>query len=295
MRILVTGARGRMGSTAVHALLEAGHAVRSTDIARGPFAPSPDDGESAHWQADLTDAGDAYAVVRGCDAVVHAAAIPSPTRNAPHTVFHNNLMATFNVVEAAVRWGAHRLVNISSESVTGLVFAERPWAPRYVPIDEDHPVRPQDPYALAKHFGEQICAAAVRRSDLRCVSLRPSWVQYDDTYERDLGPVVRAPSAPSPNLHSYVDGRDVAETIVRAITCDIDGHEAMFVAAPDNATGRPLADLVRTAYGDAVEVRDLPRVDASATSSARLRRVLGWAPSRSWRDHLDGDGRRRHR
>jgi len=95
---------------------------------RGVFErPAPR--EPAYLQADLTNAGDAFAVVRGMDAVVHAAAIPDPTHNPPATVFQNNLMATFNVIEAAVRLGVSRFVNISSETVPGFFFPERPFLP----------------------------------------------------------------------------------------------------------------------------------------------------------------------
>ena len=85
-----------------------------------------------------------------------------------------------------MRWGVRRLVNISSETVSGFIFAERPFLPGYLPLDEAHPVRPQDPYALAKLFGEQLCDAAVARSELRCISIRPTWVQNADSYERNL-------------------------------------------------------------------------------------------------------------
>lgn len=47
--------------------------------------------------------------MRGAEAVVHAAAIPDPTHNPPHVVFQNNLMATFNLVEAAVALGVRRI------------------------------------------------------------------------------------------------------------------------------------------------------------------------------------------
>jgi nucleoside-diphosphate-sugar epimerase len=85
----------------VAALQEAGHDVRATDLAP-PVFERPGPGEADYFQADLTDAGDAFAVVRGAEAVVHAAAIPEPTRNPPHVVFHNNLMSTFNTLEAAI-------------------------------------------------------------------------------------------------------------------------------------------------------------------------------------------------
>ncbi|WP_345387010.1 NAD(P)-dependent oxidoreductase [Nonomuraea salmonea] len=187
MRVVVTGAHGKVGRAAVKALAEAGHEVTATDLAR-PVFERHDPGEPRYLQADLTDAGQAYAITHGADAVVHAAAIPDPTSNAPHVVFHNNLMATFNLIEAAVRLGVTRFVNISSETVPGFFFAERPFLPDYAPVDEEHPARPQDPYALSKHFGEQLMDAAVRRSDIKCISLRPSWVQHEGNYERNLGP-----------------------------------------------------------------------------------------------------------
>ncbi len=293
MRVVVTGARGKVGSAAVDALMAAGHEVVGVD--RGsPVFERPLPGKPRYVQADVSDAGDAFAVVRGTAAVVHAAALPEPTQNPPHTVFANNLLATFNVVEAAVRFGVPRLVNISSETVPGFVFPEREFLPDYLPVDEDHPLRPQDPYALSKHFGEQLLDAAVRRSDIRCLSLRPSWVQHEGNYERNLGPQVRDPGVLSPNFWSYIDVYDLADAIRLAVESDVGGHEVCYIASPDNSTGRPLAELVARYYGDAApRVGQLEREDASGVSCVKARRLLGWRPSRSWRDYLDEDGRLR--
>src|SRR3954452_18370524 len=200
MRILVTGSRGKVGSATVDALHAAGHDVTACDLGTPVFEAAPP-GAPAYVQADLTDAGDAFAVVRGHDAVIHAAALPEPTRNPPHTVFRNNLMGVFNTLEAAIRFGVPRFVNVSSETVPGFFFPERPFVADYVPVDEGHPIRPQDPYALAKSFGEQLMDAAVRRSDLTGVSIRPSWVQWEGNYARNLSPALRDPeSSPSASL-----------------------------------------------------------------------------------------------
>ena len=290
MRVLVTGARGKVGAATTTALLAAGHEVTCTDVMRGVFErPGPE--EPAYLQADLTSAGDAFAVVRGMDAVVHAAAIPDPTHNPPATVFQNNLMATFNVVEAAVRFGVSRLVNISSETVPGFFFPERPFLPDYVPVDEDHPIRPQDPYALSKYFGELLMDAAVRRSDLRCISIRPCWVHHEGNYEGNLGPQVRDPALLSPNFWSYIDVYDLADSIVLAVQSDLPGHEVFYIASPDNVGGRPFAAMVRKYYGEKVEIRALAREDASGISCAKAIRMMGYAPKRSWRDYLDAEGR----
>jgi UDP-glucose 4-epimerase len=290
MKVLVTGARGKVGRAAVAAFQEAGHDVRATDI----FAPTferQEEGEADYVQADVTDAGDMFAVTRGADAVVHAAALPEPTRNPAHVVFRNNLMGVFNAVEAAVRWEVPRFVNISSETVPGFFFPERDFLPDYVPVDEEHPIRPQDPYATAKHFGEQLMDAAVRRSDIRAISIRPCWVQHEGNYENNLGPQVRDESLLSPNFWSYIDVYDLADAIVLAAESDLPGHEVFYIASPDNVGNRPFEALVRKYYGDKVEVKPLDREDASGISCKKAMEMLGYAPKRSWSDYLDENGK----
>src|ERR687898_550811 len=292
MQVLVTGARGKVGRATVAALIAAGHDVRATDILP-PVFERPEQGEPDYFQADLTDAGDAYSVVRGAEAVVHAAAIPEPTHNPPHVVFQNNLMSVFNVLEAAIRFGVPRFVNISSETVPGFFFAERPFLPDYVQVDEEHPIRPQDPYATAKHFSELLMDGAVSRSDIRPISIRPCWVQHEGNYERNLGPLVRElPEELSPNFLSYIDVYDLADAIALAVQSDLPGHEVFYIASPDNVGNRPLEELVRKYYGDEIEVRKpLPREDASYISIEKARQMLGYDPKRSWSDYLDDEGR----
>jgi nucleoside-diphosphate-sugar epimerase len=275
----------------VAALIAAGHDVRATDLAP-PVFERPLEVEPDYYQADVTDAGDAFAAVRGVEAVVHAAALPEPTHNPPHVVFQNNLMGVFNVLEAAIRWGVTRFVNISSETVPGFFFPEREFLPDYVPIDEDHPIRPQDPYATAKYFSELLMDGATRRSDLRCISIRPSWVQHEGNYERNLGPQVRDASVLSPNFWSYIDVYDLADAIVLAAESDLPGHEVFYIASPDNVGNRPFEQIVREYYGDKVEVKKpLPREDSSGISVAKAERMLGYSPKRSWSDYLDETGK----
>jgi UDP-glucose 4-epimerase len=292
VRVLVTGAHGKVGRTLVPTLAAAGHDVRASDLTR-PLWDRPGPGEPEdYWQVDLTDAGAVYALVAGCDVVVHTAAIPQPGRNAPHVVFGNNLMSTFNVLEASIAHGVKRLVNFSSETVPGFIFAQRRFDPEYLPVDEEHPIRPQDPYATAKWFGELLCERAVERADIRCTSIRPCWVQDEGSYERNLGPIVRDPSVLIGNYCSYVDVHDLCDAVVRVLETDLPGHEVFYVASPDTIGGHPLEVTVREHYdGGGIAFRPLERDDASAISSAKATRLLGWTPTRSWRDYLDAEGR----
>jgi UDP-glucose 4-epimerase len=287
-RVVVTGARGGVGQRAVCALATAGHEVIATDQLE-PTADYPWGDQVRYVQADLCDAGSAFAVLAGADAVVHAAAIPTPQSHPPHVVFTNNMTSTFNMIEAAVARGVRRFVNVSSETVPGFIFCERPHDPVYLPVDEEHPIRPQDPYALAKAFGEQLMDAAVRRSDVSCVSVRPSWVIHRADYTRYLAPARRDPATMKRNGWSYVDADDLADALVLSVSAEITGHQVLYIASPDNAVGRPLSELVREFYGGSVEIRPHARADASGISCLKAERLLGYRPVRSWRDYLDAD------
>jgi UDP-glucose 4-epimerase len=289
MRILVTGARGKVGAATLDTLLQAGHEVTAVDRLAPVYERA---GRARYVQADLTDAGHAAAVVPGHDAVVHAAGIPSPVKNPPHEIFQTNLMATYHTLEAAERSGVGRFVHISSETVPGFSYPRRYFHAQYAPVDELHPVAPQDPYALSKWFGEQLMDAAVARSEITAVSVRPTWVQWEGNIERNVGPIVRARGEDtSASFWSYVVVDDLAELLTAAATGDVTGHEVVYAAAADTANGLPLHDLVRLHFGDEVRLRPVPRPDASGISCVKADKLFGWAPLRSWRDLLDADGR----
>ncbi|MCP2163510.1 NAD-dependent epimerase/dehydratase family protein [Goodfellowiella coeruleoviolacea] len=289
MRILVTGARGKVGAATVHRLLRDGHQVTAVDVAPAVCERAR---EVRYVQADLSDAGHAAAVVPGHEAVVHCAAIPSPKHNPPHVIFQNNLMATYHLIEAAERSGARRVVHISSETVPGFSFPRRYFHADYAPIDEDHPVRPQDSYALSKWFGELLMDAAVQRGDLTGVSVRPTWVQWEGNIERNVGPIVRDGGTDrSASFWSYVLVYDLADLVALAATTDTPGHEVVYCAAADNAAGGNLHDLVRRNFDGEVDLRPVDHAEASGISCAKAARVFGWKPTRSWRDLLDADGR----
>ncbi|MCS5735437.1 NAD-dependent epimerase/dehydratase family protein [Herbiconiux daphne] len=291
LNVLVTGARGKVGRAAVTALVAAGHVVRSTDIVR-PVYDADESNEVPYVQADLTNGADAFAVVRGMDAVVHAAGIPEPSKNTPNTVFLTNVTAAFNVVEAAAHSDVRRFVNLSSDSVSGMTWASRPFTGLACPIDESHPDLAHDAYGLSKRVSEVLCDGLVGRSDATAVSIRPTWVLTPESYEANLRPFFDDPDLTSAVFWAYIDVADLADLIVLAVGSSTPGHEVVYAAAADNIGGRDLADAMARLHPE-VPVGPLERVDASGISSRKARELFGWAATRSWRDHLDESGRRR--
>ncbi|HWE64329.1 MAG TPA: NAD(P)-dependent oxidoreductase, partial [Chloroflexota bacterium] len=103
MRVVVTGACGRLGRAVVGALQEQQIDVVSVDKDAGR------DNQCRCRLADLADLGQVYGMLAGADAVIHLAAIPSPRVHAPDVVFRNNVLAQFNVFEAAATLGIRRV------------------------------------------------------------------------------------------------------------------------------------------------------------------------------------------
>jgi nucleoside-diphosphate-sugar epimerase len=277
MRVVVTGGSGLAGRAVVAKLVQHGYDVTNIDLL-------PAAGPAPFRRVDMEDLGQVYGALRGAEAVVHFAAIPRPTFDMPEVVFRTNVMSSFNVLEAATGLGIRRVVMASSVSVLGFPFFERPFAPEYVPIDEDHPRLPQDAYALSKLVGEEIAAGFARRGTLDIVSLRFPWIHTPETFASEVQPLWTDPEAGSSNLWGYIDARDVAAAVRLALTVDVRGHEAFFVAAVDSFMPDPSASLVRESY-PSTSIREELTGSASLLSSAKAERMLGYRAEHSWREY----------
>jgi NAD dependent epimerase/dehydratase len=172
--VLVTGAGGFIGSHLAEALVRAGASVRAfvRYTSRGSHgwldAAEPEIAdELAVFRGDLANPEAVTGAVSGCDVVFHLGAlIPIPySYRHPREFVAANVTGTLNVLEAARREEVARVVHTSTSEVYGT--AQR------LPIDEDHPLHPQSPYAATKVGADQIALTYQRSFGTPVVVARP--------------------------------------------------------------------------------------------------------------------------
>jgi UDP-glucose 4-epimerase len=277
MRIAVTGGTGKLGRAVVAGLRESGDQVFNLDAA----AQRPD------IRVDLTDYGQTLSALTAVDdkyssldAVVHLAAVPAPGVTTNAATFHNNITATYNVFAAAAAAGINTVVWASSETLLGIPF-ETP--PPYIPLDEDYPARPEWHYALAKHLEETMAAQFCRWNPaLKMIGLRFSNVMEPADYAEfpsfDADPHLR-----KWNLWGYIDARDGAQAVRKALDFDGTGVEIFIIANADTVMSRSSLSLATEVYPGVPVTRELGEHE-TLLSIDKARRILGYEPQHSWRD-----------
>jgi len=280
--VIVTGGSGKLGRAVLADLVAHGYQVLNVDqrLPRESIAPTV--------RVDLRDFGEVVAALRGVDehggpfdAVVHLAAIPAPGLFANARTFANNVPATYNVFEAARVLGIKNVVFASSETVLGLPF-ENP--PPYVPVDEEYDPRPETAYSLGKLVDETIARQFARWDPaLKIVGLRFSNVMDVEDYK----PFPSFDSDPRKrkwNLWSYIDARDGAQAVRKAIEARFTGFEAFIIANADTVMSRTNASLMADVF-PGVEIRPTMSANGTLLSIDKATRLLGYHPQHRWRDH----------
>jgi nucleoside-diphosphate-sugar epimerase len=254
MRVVVTGGSGRLGQFVVRELFTHSHAVASLDTIKPRECLCPT------YTVDLTKFDSLLGHFKNADAVVHLARIRFPYTETGFNVaeqkweftdapgdaerFNQNVAITNNVLAAALESGVKKIVSGSSLAVYGFYYPSTELQPDYLPVDEDHPLRPQDPYGMTKLIGEKLCDALGQKSDAQIASLRLAGV-YTEAHrsmllERKKNPIARGTGA----LWSYIDARDAARACRLALEADFGGHQAFNICARSTIMDTPTQELV---------------------------------------------------
>jgi nucleoside-diphosphate-sugar epimerase len=273
MKVLVTGASGRIGRYVVRELVDSGHTVTGIDIAPGVVVGTPS------LLVDLTDAGQVYQALAqsGAEAVVHMGAWADDGLVPSTRTYGDNVCGAFSVFQACADLGIQRVVSASSHQVYGTAHK----APLYVPIDENHPLRPQAPYALSKVVGEQAASYFVTRYEMQILSFRLLGIRLPSAIDAEIQRNLQDPGSRKSLMWTRCDVRDAALACRLAIEADTVAPGPYNITGQLNLLNVDSAALV-SQYFPTTEIRDGLKGSLSPTSCAHAREAFGYRARFNW-------------
>ncbi|MWV39884.1 NAD(P)-dependent oxidoreductase [Natrialba sp. INN-245] len=288
-RIAVTGGNGKIGEAILAEFAE--HGYETVNIARGKRR---EDVSDEFRSTDLLDAGETYGSIArsDADAVVHMGTIPGPTNHPGFRTYESNVMSAYHVLEAGHELGLESVVLPSSINAMGAAYQGAPTDVRYLPVDEDHPLTPRDPYATSKHTMEVTADGFGRLPDAPTISsLRYPWVATDDELREEFAEADRSLAGLEDAWHhttrdvvfSYLHIDDAASIARLAAEGEFDGHETFWAVATDTSADVSSERLAEEYFPDA-SIESPLEGHETLISVDKAEERLGWTPERSWRE-----------
>lgn len=296
MKVLVTGASGRLARFVLRELLE-----RYDVVLTSRHRPADEFADLPWIQADLTRFADCQRVVQGVDAIQHVGAQPEPTdhpdlrdRFAAQGIpfdetIKTNVLGTYYLMQAAVEARVKTVVMTGSNCVLGHGFriSQTPFPVQYFPIDEQHPVYPEDSYSFSKGAGESLLATYSRAYGIRTYVVRPAGIRTDEQ-RREMARTASMATAWDPWMWSWVGSEDVAlaQRLLLDAAADLPMHDVYFVNADDTHALEQSADLIERFQPALRSWSDRLVGHQAFIRCDKIKRQLGWQPTTSWRQYL---------
>jgi nucleoside-diphosphate-sugar epimerase len=272
MKIAITGGSGRIGRAVIDLALSQGYSVVNIDR----MHPEENAAQSdiTYIQADITDYTAMENALRGCDALVHMAAIPAPGHHPDHEVHNNNVMGSYNLLRAAVEVGIQRVCQASSVNATGLAYSRWPRFD-YFPLDEEHPTYNEDPYSLSKWICEEQANSLARRYDGMTISSLRFHAVVPERATLVQATAYSQGNAAVKSLWAYTRLDSAARACLLSLTADFKGHEVFYITAPDTISDTLSLELKQKFFPD-IPVRGDLSGHKSFFNSSKAERLLGW-------------------
>jgi UDP-glucose 4-epimerase len=298
MKILVVGGAGYIGSICTEALLDEGHAVAVLDNLTEEHRRAVD-ARAEFIEGDLADQPAVEAAISASrpDAIMHfaASALVGESMQNPSKYFRNNIANGLNLLDAMVAAGVKRIVFSSTCAIFG--------PPERLPIDENLPTRPINPYGESKLAFERILRWYDEIHGVNCVSLRyfnaagaSARFGEDHRVETHLIPnVLKVALGQKPRVEVYgtdyetPDGTCVRDYIhildlAKAHILALDSPKSEFynLGTGGGSSVREVIDAARKVTGKKIEVVERPRRPGDPprliAASEKIKRELGWEP-----------------
>lgn len=284
MKVLITGASGKVGSLVARAMHEAGHELRLTDRrVRGELPGRVE-------VANLLDRDAAYRLLDGCEAVVQLGNHPNMQGSADaQQVFGENCTMNMNIFQAAKELGVRKVVFMSSiqtingDRRMGESDAERkPSELTYLPLDSDTPANAKNPYSLSKIAAEHVLANWLAPCGISCVAIRLPWCCPPEVFERmkkNYSKQVQ-PGAFLDEGLAYVHGEDAASLVAAIVQAELPGFRIYLPAANSLLSDFSPAEAVAKFF-QGVAIRGDLSAMKSLVDVSRITAETGWIPRRS--------------
>jgi UDP-glucose 4-epimerase len=309
VKLLVTGGAGYVGSVCAAHLVDAGHDVTVLDDLSTGHADAVPDG-AQFVKGDLAEAADDL-LADGFEGVLHFAArsLVGESVQHPELYWQGNVVATLRLLEAIRRHATPRLVFSSTAATYG--------EPEQVPIREDSPTRPTNPYGASKLAIDMAITSYANAHGLAAVSLRYFNVagahgRFGERHavETHLIPIVLQVAAgqresvqvfgedwPTPDgtcVRDYIHVSDLADAHLLALEHAQAGRHAIYnLGSGTGFSVREVLETSRTVTGHPIPAVSAPRRDGDPAvliaASDAARTELGWRPRRTDMATMVGD------
>ena len=303
-KILLTGASGFIGSHLAEELVTCGASVRAFlhynsrgDAGNLNDAPSEIRREVEVVYGDLTDPDAVTKAVRGVSCVFHLGALIAIPYSYVHpfSFVQTNVVGTANILNACLEAGVDRLVTTSTSEVYGTAVS--------VPMDENHRVHPQSPYAASKASADHMAESYARSFDLPVVIVRPFNTFGPRQSVRAVIPaiivqalrhgVVEIGSTSPTRDFSYV--KDIVRGFAMAGAADVEAGEVFNLGTGEERSIAEVIEMVSSILGAEFVVHE--RSDRMRPVSSEVHRLiadsnkaaqrLGWRPQYSFKEALE--------
>lgn len=319
MNVVVTGGAGYIGSVTVESLIARGDAPAVIDNLLTGHREAVDSALPFH-QVDLHDTRAVAKILQEhrAEAVIHFAAssLVGESVSDPAKYMENNVGGTLSLLRAMLKAGVKHLVFSSTAATYG--------EPEFIPLTEDHPTKPTNPYGLTKRFMEQAMEAYSAAYGLRFVALRyfnacgaiPRRGEDHDPETHLIPLVLQVALGQRPHIsifgtdydtpdgtcvRDYIHVSDLAQAHLLALDYLKRGGESL-ICNLGNGNGfsvREVIDACHRVTGHEIPVKEGPRRAGDPSrliaDATRARTVLGWNPRHADLDSIVADAWRWHR